>query len=74
MQVDPFQGKKEATVRVLVDEEAGDLEVDRALGEEDQHRGDHRGAASGVGSPHSDQKNPSVLFSLWPSHRPGNHM
>lgn len=69
MQVDP-QGKKVAMVLVLVDEEAGVLE--EALGEEDQHPGDHRGGASAAGSPYSNQKNPSVLFSLWPFHRPGN--
>lgn len=71
MQVDPLPGKREATVLVQVDEAAGVLE-DRALGEEDQHPGGHRGGASGAGSPHSNQENPSVLSSLWPSHRPGD--
>lgn len=66
MQADPLQGKKVATVLVLVDVEAGDLEVDQALGEEDQHRGDRRGGASGDGSPHSNEKNPPVLFPFWP--------
>lgn len=63
MQVDPLPGKRVATVLVQVDEAAGDLE-DRALGEEDQHPGGHRGGASGAGSPHSNQENPSVLSSL----------
>lgn len=72
MQVDPLPGKRVATVLVLVDEVAGVLEEDQAQGEEDQHPGDHRGGASGAGSPYSNQENPSVLFSLWPSHRPGD--
>lgn len=51
-----------ATVLVLVGEAAGVPEEDSALGEEDQHPGDHRGGASGAGSPHSNQENPSVTF------------
>lgn len=73
MQVDPLPGKRVATVLVLADEAAGVLEG-RARGEEDQHPGDHRGGASGAGSPHSNQESPSVLFSLWPSHRPRDPM
>lgn len=72
MQVAPLPGKRVATALVLVDEAAGVLAEDRAPGEEDQHPGDHRGGASGAGSPHSQQENPSILFSLWSSHRPGN--
>lgn len=45
-----------ATVLVLVDEVAGVLEEVRALGEEDQHPGDHHGEASGAGSPYSTAK------------------
>lgn len=62
MQVAPLPGKRVATALVLVDEAAGVLAEDRALGEEDQHPGDHRGGASGAGSPHSQHENPSILF------------
>lgn len=72
MQVAPLPGKRAATVLVLVDEAVGVLAEDRALGEEDQHPGDHRGGASGAGSPHNNQENPSILSSLWTSRRPGN--
>lgn len=62
MQVDPLPGKRVATVLVLVDEVAGVLEADQARGEEDQHPGDHRGGASGAGSPYSNQENPLSPF------------
>lgn len=64
LQVVPLPGKRVAMVLVLEDEVVGVLE-DQAPGEEDQHPGDHRGGASGAGSP-------TIPFSLWSSNRTGN--